>query len=74
MAAGGPVLAWLTWGEHGVPPPKSHGRPDSQASVSVVSASDVNHMQTVLVWGNWLASEWSLSVRPSPVKLGELSL
>jgi hypothetical protein len=43
--------------------------------LSVVSANDVKHMQTVLVWGNWgWRQSGALSMRPSPGKLGELGL
>lgn len=76
VATGGPVLAWLTWGEHGVPPPSLMADLILRLPfLSVVSANDVKHMQTVLVWGNWgWRQSGALSMRPSPGKLGELGL
>lgn len=59
VATGGPALAWLTWGLHGVPPPSLMAVLILRLPfLSVVSANDVKHMQAVLVWGNW---GWSQS-------------
>lgn len=59
VATGGPVLAWRTWGEHGVPPPSPTADLILRLPfLSVVSANDVKHMQTVLVWGTELESEF----------------
>lgn len=53
VATGGPALAWLTWREHGAPPPVSGADLILRLPfLSVVSANDVKHMQTVLVWGD----------------------